>query len=60
MLFSPELLLQLILKFTTHIDGKRRHMLCKFEEIMIVTFRAKYPFVLGTAADAKTEPFVMS
>ena len=60
MLFSPELLLQFILKSTTHIDGNRRQMLCKFEEIMIVTFRAKYPFVLGTAADAKAEPFVMS
>ena len=35
-------------------------MLCKFEEISIVTFRAKYPFLLGTAADAKAEPFVMT
>ena len=35
-------------------------MLCKFEEIFIVTFRAKYPFLLGTAADAKAQPFVMT
>ena len=60
MLFSTQLLPQFILKFTTHIDGNRRQMLCKFEEILLVTFRAKYPFFLGTAADAKAEPFVMS
>ena len=30
----------------------------KFEETLIVTFRAKYPFFLGTAADAKAQPFV--
>ena len=55
-----ELLLQFILKFTTHIDGNRRQMLCKFEETLIVTFRAKYLFFLATAADAKAQPFVMS
>ena len=60
MLFSSELLPQFILKFTTDIHGNRRQMLCKFDEILLVTFRAKYPFVLGTAADAKAEPFVMT
>ena len=60
MLFSSELLPQFILKFTTHIDGNRRQMLCKFEEILIVTFQAKYPFFLGTAADAKAQPLVMT
>ena len=34
--------------------------MCKFEETLIVTFRAKYPFFLATAADAKAEPFVMT
>ena len=60
MLFSSQLLPQLFLRFTTHIDGNRRQMLCKFEEILIVTFRAKYPFFLGTAADAKAQPLVMT
>ena len=60
LLFLSELLAQFILKFTTHIDGNRRQMLCKFEEILDVTFRAKYPFFLGTAADAKAQPFVMT
>ena len=32
----------------------------KFEETFIVTFRAKYFFFLGTAADAKAQPFVMT
>ena len=35
-------------------------MMCKFEQTLIVIFRAKYLFFLGTAADAKAEPFVMS
>ena len=60
MLFSSELLPQFILKFTTHIDGNRRQMLCKFDEILIVTFQAKYPFFLGTAANAKAQPFAMT
>ena len=29
--------------------------MCKFEEILIVAFRAKYPSFLGTAADAKAQ-----
>ena len=33
--------------------------MCNFEEILFVTFRAKYPFFLGTAADAKAQPFDM-
>ena len=32
--------------------------MCKFEETLVVTFRAKYLFFLGTAADAKAQPFV--
>ena len=60
MLISSELLQQLFLRFTTHIDGNRRQMLCKFEEILGVKFRAKYPFFLGTAADAKAQPLVMT
>ena len=60
MLFLSELLPQFILNFTTHIDGNRRQMVGKFEEILIVTLRAKYPFFLGTAADAKAQPFVMT
>ena len=35
-------------------------MLCKFEEVLIVTFRANHPFFLGTAADAKAQPLVMT
>ena len=34
--------------------------MCNVEEILFVTFRAKYPFFLGTAADAKAQPFVMT
>ena len=34
--------------------------MCQFEEILILTFRAKYPFILGTAADTKAQPFVMT
>ena len=58
---SPTVLIrQFIFKFTTHIDGSRRQMLCKFEKISIVTFEAKYPFFAGTPADAKAQPFVMT
>ena len=33
--------------------------MCKFEHTLVVTFRAKKPFFsLGTAADAKAQPFV--
>ena len=32
--------------------------MCKLEETLVVTFRAKYPFFLGTAADAKAQPSV--
>ena len=32
--------------------------MCKVEETLVVTFRANYPFFLGTAADAKAQPFV--
>ena len=41
-------------------EGTPRQMMCKFEETLIVTFRAKYLFFLATAADAKVEPFVMT
>ena len=60
MLFSSELLPRFLFIFSPHIDGTQRQMMCKFEETLIVTFRAKYPFFLGTAADAKAEPFVIS
>ena len=32
--------------------------MCKFEQTLVVTFRAKYLIFLGTAADAKAQPFV--
>ena len=54
-LLLSELLPQFVFIFSPHIDGTQRQMLCKFEETFIVTFRAKYPFPLGTAADAKPE-----
>ena len=59
-LLSSELLPQLIFMLSPHIDGTESKMLCKFEEIFIVTFRANYPFFLGTAADAKAQPLVMT
>ena len=59
-LLLSELLPQFVFIFSQHIDGTQRQMMCKFEETLIVTFRAKYPFFLATAADAKSEPFVMS
>ena len=59
-LLLSELPPQFVFIFSPHIDGTQRQMLCKFEETLIVTFRAKYPFFLATAADAKAEPFVMS
>ena len=34
--------------------------MCELEQTVIVTFRAKYPSFLGTAADAKAQPFVRS
>ena len=58
-LLLSELLPQFIFIFPPHIDGTKRQKMCKFEETLIVTFRAKYPFFLATAADAKAEPFVM-
>ena len=59
-LLLSELLPQFVLVFSAHIDGTQRQMMCKFEETLVVTFRAKYPFFLGTAADAKAQPFVMT
>ena len=59
-LILSELLPQFVFLFSPHIDGTQRPIVCKFEEIFIVTFRAKYPFFLGTAADAKAQPFVMT
>ena len=60
LLFSSELLAQFILKFATHIDGTQSQRMCKFEETLIGTFRAKYFFFLATAADAKAQPFVIT
>ena len=59
-LLLSELLPQFIFILSPHIDGTQRQMIPKFEETLIVTFRAKYPFFLATAADAKAEPFVMT
>ena len=59
-LLLSELLPQFFFIFSPHIDGAQRQMMCKFEETLIVTFRAKYLFFLGTAADAKAQPFVMT
>ena len=59
-LLLSELLPQFVFIFSPHIDGTQMQMMSKFEETLIVTFRAKYPFVLGTAADAKAQPFVMT
>ena len=59
-LLLSELLPQFVLIFSPHIDGTQRQMMCKFEETLVVTFRPKYPFFLGTAADAKAPPFVMT
>ena len=55
-----ELLPQFLFIFLPHIDGTQRQMMCKFDEPFVFTFRAKYPFLLGTAADAKAQPFVMT
>ena len=59
-LLLSELLPQFVFIFSPHIDGTQRQMMCKFEETLIVTFRPKYFFFLGTAADAKAQPFVMT
>ena len=59
-LLLSELLPEFIFIFSPHINGTLRQIVCKFEEILIVTFRAKYPFFLDTAADAKAQPFVMT
>ena len=32
--------------------------MCEFEQTLVVTFRAKYPFLLGIAADSKAQPSV--
>ena len=54
-LLLSELVPRFIFIFSPHIDGTERQRVCKFEEILIVTFRAEYPFFLGTAADAKAQ-----
>ena len=59
-LLLSELLPHFVLIFSPHIDGTQRQMMCKFEETVIVTFRAKYLFFLGTAADAKAPPVVIT
>ena len=59
-LLLSELFPQFVLIFSPHIDGTQRQMMCKFEETLVVTFRAKYLFFLVTAADAKAQPFVMT
>ena len=59
-LLLSELLPQFVFIFSPHIDGTQRQMMCKFEETLIVTFRAKYPFFLATAADPKAQPFVIT
>ena len=43
-LLLSELLPQFVLIFSPHIDGTQRQMMCKFEETLIVTFRANQPF----------------
>ena len=57
-LLLSELLPQFIFIYSPHIDGTQRKMMCKFEATLVVTFRAKYPCFLDTAADAKAQPFV--
>ena len=59
-LLLSELLPQFIFIFSPHIDGTERQIVCKFEEPLDVPFRAKYPLLLGTAADAKAQPVVMT
>ena len=54
-LLLSELLPQFVFILSPHLDGTQRQMMCKFEEILIVAFRAKYPSFLGTAADAKAQ-----
>ena len=55
------LLPQFIFNFSLHIDRTQRQMLCTFQQTLVVTFRANWPFFfLGTAADAKAQPFVMT
>ena len=46
-LLLPELLPQFVFKFSPHIDGTYRQMLCKFEGILIITFWSKLPFFCG-------------
>ena len=59
-LLLSELLPQFVFIFSPHIDGTQRQMMCKFEETLVFTFRAKYLLLLATAADAKAQPFVMT
>ena len=48
-LLLSELLPLLVFILSPLIDGTQRQMMCKFEETLINTFRAKYLFFLGTA-----------
>ena len=57
-LLLSELIPQFVFILSPHINGTQSQRMCKFEETLIVTFRAKYPFPLGTSADAKAQPFV--
>ena len=59
-LLLSELLPQFIFILSPHIDGTQSQRMCKFDETLIVTFRAKYLFFLATAADAKAQPFVIT
>ena len=51
--FLSELLPQFIFKFSLHIDSTQRHMMCKFEGILIGAIGVKYPSLVGTAAGVK-------
>ena len=57
-LLLSELIPQFLFIFSPQIDRTQSQRMCKFEETLIVTFRAKYPFPLGTAANAQAQPFV--
>ena len=59
-LLLSELIPQFLFILSPHIDGTQSQRMCKFEETLIVTFRAKYLFLLATAADAKAQPFVFT
>ena len=57
-LLLSELLPQFIFIFSPHIDGTQRQLMCKFEQTLVVTFRANQPFFVATFTDAKAQPFV--